>query len=91
MHGYVKENVYFKYENEDKKLRMGGGSWSINMGEVPATVDLVVYTTDLATYSIKMTEARKHGFIKSFQDEVKLIVPLEYWEVESAIHQHTLD
>ena len=78
-HGQFSGNVYRKKENENMKLRMGGGSWSINLDEVPKAAEVVEYVTPQRTYQIRTEDAFAHGFIRILGGERKLIVPLKYW------------
>jgi len=79
MRGTIVGNEYIKRESEKDKLRMGGGSWTINLGWLRPGVDKITYITLKDTYSISLKDAMLHGFKREFKGENKLVVPLEYW------------
>ena len=82
MKGYVKNRVYYKYEKETGKLRMGGGSWSINLDELDLNnVDKIIYITHYAQYEITLPDAMMKGFMRKFKGENKLIVPIKNWNI----------
>ena len=83
MRGWIEDKTYYKYEDEGMKLRIAKGSWSINLEEIAGKpVEKIVYQTEKAIYTIGFHKARKHGFIRNFRGETKLIVPLKYWEIK---------
>lgn len=81
MHGVVIDGIYYKHEKEKDRLRIGGGSWSINRAEILGKdVDTFVFTSEVAKYIITHKDAVKHGFIRTLGGEDKLVVPVRYWE-----------
>lgn len=81
MHGIIKDNVFWKKEKERDRLRMGGGSWSINLAEVDLNkVTTIVFCTEKAHYTISAIDAKLHGFERILGDEPKLVVPVQYWK-----------
>lgn len=84
MHGTIKDMVYTKYEDEGNILRMcPGGAWTINLDEVNMDdVKLIRYITPEHIYSIYPEDALMLGFIREFQGEEKLVVPLKHWAKE---------
>lgn len=80
MRGTVKGRIYTKYEDENQKLSMGNGSWSINLEELPPDTELIEYITEDITYVIRRKIAFKHGFVKILGGEKKLVVPLKWWQ-----------
>lgn len=82
MRGIIKDGVYRKLENEKQKLRIGGGSWTINMDEIfGRKIREIVYQTPKAIYSISLEMAIEKGFNRNLGGENKLVVPLKYWKV----------
>lgn len=82
MRGVLVDDCYTKKEDEANKLRMGGGSWSINLDELPDEAQTIVYKTPLRTYAIGRDDAFTHGFARNLGGENKLVVPLKFWWVE---------
>lgn len=81
-HGVIKDGIYFKKEKEKDLLRMGGGSWSINLGEVDLeTIKAIVFCTEKAHYIASPVTAALHGFKRELGGEEKLVLPLKHWEV----------
>lgn len=80
MRGIFQDGIYTKHEDDKQKLFMGGGSWSINLKDLPTTVQLIEYMTPTTSYVITREEAFRHGFIKSLGGEDKLVVPLKFWQ-----------
>lgn len=79
--GQIVDKVYTKYEKEAGKLRLCGGSWTVNLQDVDISqIDKIVYITEKATYTISMQDAMKHGFQRLFSKELKLVVAMKYWE-----------
>ena len=84
MHGMVDSGIYIKKESEKDKLRMGGGSWTINLDEINnQDIQSIVYFTDETIYRISYKNAFKKGWIKSLAGELKLIVPVKHWNKEA--------
>ena len=82
MKATIKEGTLHKYEREETKLRLLGGSWSINIGEYDLTeVDTIIYETTKTIYKIDKNKAKEKGFIRTFKGEPKLIVPISSWEI----------
>ena len=77
--GILQGNVYAKTESEKDKLRIGGGSWSINLDTLPKGTQHIKYDTEEATYELSMQDALIKGFTRVLGGENKLIVPLKYW------------
>ena len=73
--------IYSKKEKESGKLRLAGGSWSINLDKVnPQEFEKIQYITESAFYEIDPATALTKGFIRSFGGETKLIVPEQHWD-----------
>jgi hypothetical protein len=82
MRGTVVGRVYVKYEKESGKLRMSGGSWSINLADINGKdFDSIKYVTEKSIYEISLEDAFRSGFERVFGGENKLIVPLIKWRV----------
>jgi len=82
-HGKIVGSTYYKIEREKDRLRMAGGSWSINLSELDMTkVDTIVFTSEKARYTISTTDALAHGFQRTLGLENKLVVPVKNWKVE---------
>ena len=81
MHGTMKGAIYTKFEKEADKLRMvPGGAWTINIDEIDFDeVRLIRYKTERYIYTIYPEDALAAGFLREFQNEDKLIVPLKHW------------
>lgn len=83
MRGWITDKTYRKNEQEDGKLKIGGGSWTINLQEIYGKpINRIEYITPKAIYSIDYQEAVSVGFVRTFQGEAKLIVPIKYWQVK---------
>lgn len=81
MRGVLKNGVFTKTEKESGKLRMSGGSWSINLQDLDITrTDKIVYETESATYTISTTDALKYGWQMRLGGELKLVIPIKHWE-----------
>ena len=78
-HGFIIDETYYKHEKESGKLRMCGGSWTINLKEINDSISLVKFKTEKAVYEIQLSLAERKGFVRKFNGESKLIVPIEYW------------
>ncbi len=77
---YITDQTLIKHEKETGKLRMNGGSWTINLDKFPIdTYTKIVYITEKFRYEIDTTCALNNGFIKNFRGENKLIVPIKHW------------
>ena len=81
MKGVIHNGNYTKHEDEKDILRLGGGSWTINMDWITEGVHSVTYITPTNKYSIQMKDAIQHGFLRVFKGEKKLVVPLKHWDV----------
>ena len=79
MYGQIIGDTYFKNEYEKTKLRIAGGSWTLNMAELNDDVVDIVFTTQRGIYRIKYDKAKENGFYRKFQDEIKLVVPEKHW------------
>ncbi len=83
MHGIIVNKTYTKKESEKDKLRLGGGCWTINLAEISGyEIEKIEYLTSDKLYSISFNDAMKKGWVRNFQGEMKLIVPIRYWEVK---------
>lgn len=79
-HGVIVGGVLKKSEDEKNKLRMGGGSWTINLDEINnENIQVVEYLTKKAKYIIHIDKAVECGFERMLGGERKLVVPLGYW------------
>lgn len=79
MHGMIIGETYIKREKEKDQLRMGGGSWSINLKELKEHVKKVQFESEKGTYNITLEKAREFGFVRILGGEEKLVVPTGYW------------
>lgn len=85
-HGILhKGDQWLKYEKEQDKLRIGGGSWSINLDELPDEAETIVYVTEDYGYRISVMGAKLRGFVRVLGGEQKLVVPLKFWERKEVI------
>lgn len=82
MRGTLIDDCYTKREDESNKLRLGGGSWTINLDDLPDEAQTIVYKTVSGTYVIGRADAFTHGFVRQLGGENKLVVPLKFWWVE---------
>jgi len=79
---WITNRIYYKNEKESDKLKMSGGAWSINLSTfVPQDIDKFIFITHRNTYEINRTDAFDYGFVRVFQGESKLIVPLKKWNI----------
>ena len=84
MRQFIKDGVLTKYEKESSKLRMGGGSWTINLDKVSLdSLTDIVYITKRWRYSIEVSHAFQYGWIKMLGGENKLVIPLKYWNKDA--------
>lgn len=79
MHGVLVGKTYTKHEREKDKLRMGGGSWSINLSEIKPETEVINYITEDYTYTISFHKAVEKGFTRVLGGEEKLVVPITHW------------
>ena len=80
MKAFIEIRVLYKKEKESGKLKMSGGSWTINMDKFDLDiVDEIHYITEQYAYTIKTNDAKWNGFVKEFQGETKLIVAIKHW------------
>ena len=80
MFGWIKDGKYFKFEKESQILRMGGGSWTVSLGEITEKpIKQIIYYTPSHTYHIDFPLAVEKGFMREFRGEPKLVIPLKYW------------
>lgn len=84
-HGQLKGDTWVKHEKEKDILRMGGGSWTINLDELPIGAMNVEYWTGSDVYTISLPDAHEHGFIRVMGGERKLIVPLKHWTLREEV------
>ena len=81
-HGLITNGTYRKNEDDANQLRMGGGSWSINIAEIEGKdVYMIKYITKERNYLITIDKAIEHGFERTLGGERKLVVPLKYWSI----------
>ena len=80
---FMQGKTFVKYEKEADKLRMGGGSWSINLDTLPADAEAIIYITETNKYYITLADAWTYGFSRTLGGEKKLIVPLKSWQREN--------
>lgn len=82
--GYIGLNdlIWSKTESE-KDVYRKFGAWSIN-STVLHTVDIIEFTTELATYRINSKDAKAHTLFRSTDQGVerKHIVPISFWHVK---------
>jgi len=77
-----KSNTYHKTEDESNKMKMSGGSWTINLDRVNLPgYTMIRYTTKERIYSISVEDALKFGFNRVLRGENKLVVPITHWEI----------
>lgn len=82
-HGVVRNGIYYKQEKEKDRLRMAGGSWSINYDDVDFDkVTTIVFCTEKAHYVISANKALLTGFERTLGGERKLVVPVKCWELQ---------
>lgn len=80
---YINGDTYVKYEKESGKLRMSGGSWTINLDKINLDkVKIIRYITEKYNYQIKTDDATGKGYIRNFRGENKLVVPIAEWTKE---------
>ena len=80
---YIDGDTFVKYEKESGKLRLSGGSWTINLGKINLEdVKYIRYITDRFVYQISSTDATDKGYIRNFRGENKLVVPISNWKVK---------
>ena len=91
MRGTIENGVYFKYEDEKDKLRLYGGSWTINLDEIKDKIfEIIVFKTKEDEYTISYKKAFDIGIKKNFRGENKLVVPVKYWNRKMNPKQDTL-
>jgi hypothetical protein len=78
-HFTIKGTTLIKKEKETAKLRMAGGSWSINLDTLPELVSELKYITEKGTYTITRSKAFSVGFPVVLRGEQKLVVPVVHW------------
>lgn len=85
MHGKYVNGIYEKIESERDRLRIGNGSWTINLEEInrltvrKGKINLIRYITEEAVYEITPEQAKLKGFRMTLGDELKLVVPAIHW------------
>ena len=81
---YVKDGVLYKYEKESGKLRLSGGSWTINLDIINLDeIHRFSYITGDYIYEIQKDDALSGGFFRKFRGENKLVVPISKWKKRS--------
>lgn len=78
-HGTMRGTTWVKNEDTKNMLRMGGGSWTINLDEIPSGALDIEYWTERTVYTISVKDAHSYGFIRILGGETKLVVPLGKW------------
>ena len=74
--------ILIKKEKESAKLRMGGGSWTINLDKYDLSkYEEIQYITPKCTYRISRADAVEHGFTRYLGGENKLVVPVKHWRM----------
>ena len=82
MYGQIEDRHYRKKEDESQKLRLGGGSWTINLDELKdKEIDEITLITRFYEYNISYAKAFTNGFIRVLQGETKLVVPIKHWDI----------
>ncbi len=82
MYGLIDGYKYIKKEKEKSKLRLYN-AWTINLEEIKNKNILEIhYITEKAEYIINSEAAHQLGFFRNFQGELKLVVPLKYWDIK---------
>lgn len=81
MKGVIVKNEYIKHEKEADILRMGGGSWTVNLEWINPEIKVITYITEKNKYQISFEDAIRYGFERHFQGEKKLVIPLKHWFV----------
>lgn len=82
MKAIVIADKLIKNEKENSKLKIGGGSWSINLDKIDLSdINEIEYITEKFRYTISTENAIGLGFIRILGGEKKLIVPIKYWEI----------
>lgn len=76
---FTEGTTLVKREKEKDKLRMSGGSWTINLENEISHIEGFQYITETHVYEITKTQAFFNGFEKTFNGERKLVVPIKYW------------
>jgi len=70
-----------KYEKETSRLRIGGGSWTVQIGWLEG-IEKIQYITAKATYTISKKKALEKGFGRLLGGEEKLVIPVKYWRIK---------
>ncbi len=82
--GTVRDNVYTKIEKDSGKLRFvkPDGAWTLNLDEVDI-VELreIRFMTPTKVYSISAERALEKGFNRVHGGELKLVIPVQYFEI----------
>lgn len=80
---YISEGTFHKYEKETGKLRLSGGSWTINLDKIDLeSIKSIRYITERYIYEIHSDDAKSNGYIRDFRGENKLVVPIKYWKIK---------
>jgi hypothetical protein len=90
--GLVKKNTFVKFEKESAKMRMAGGSWTLNLdylekeygwsmdrASMEDSIKQFKYITKRCTYTISAFDAVMGGFVLNLRGENKLVVPIKLW------------
>lgn len=77
------DGVCHKFEREKTKLRLYGGSWSINIDKIDISkVKGFVWETSTCMYLISLANAKKYGVYRTFKGERKLVIPIKHWKTK---------
>lgn len=78
---YISNGVLVKYEKESSKLRLSGGSWTVNVDKFDlGLINRIVYITEGFRYDIDKDDAISSGYFRNLGGENKLVVPIENWK-----------
>jgi hypothetical protein len=92
MHGFIENKIYYKKEKESAKLRMNGGSWTLNLTEISQLInkhggypEKIRIITEKYVYEIDYVDAfRSDSFVKFLGGEMKLVIPIKSWKIKEA-------
>jgi len=76
------DRVLHKKEKESSRLRKYD-AWTIP-AEYISVCDKIVYVTEKDTYTISSKLAMEVGLTQTLNNELKIIIPVFYWDLKSA-------